>query len=51
MYAWSDARKFLGYPNELYDEQVEEILKIAFQPEAVCRAIEQPRECDENTTL
>ena len=43
--------KFLGCPNELTDEQVEEILKIAFQPEAVSRAIEQFRESDENTTL
>ena len=43
--------KFLGCPNELTDEQVEEILKIAFQPEAVGRAIEQFRESDENTTL
>ena len=43
--------KFLGCPNELTDEQVEEILKIAFQPEAVGRAIEQFRESNENTTL
>ena len=43
--------KFLGYPNELTNEQVEEILKIAFQPEAVGRAIEQFRESNENTTL
>jgi hypothetical protein len=40
--------KFLGCPNELTDEQVEEILKIAFQPEAVGRAIEQFRESNEN---
>ena len=43
--------KFLGCPNELTDEQVEEILKIAFQPEAVGSAIEQFRESNENTTL
>ena len=43
--------KFLGCPNELTDEQVEEILKNAFQPEAVGRAIEQFRESNENTTL
>ena len=40
---------FLGCPNELTDEQVEEILKIAFQPEAVSRAIEQFRESNENS--
>ena len=39
---------FLGCPNELTDEQVEEILKIAFQPEAVGRAIEQFRENNKN---
>ncbi len=39
--------KFLGYPNELTDEQVEEILKIAFQSETVSRAIEQFRESNE----
>ena len=43
--------KFLGCPNELTDEQVEEILKIAFHPEAIGRAIEQFRESNENTTL
>ena len=43
--------KLLGYPNELTDEQVEEILKIAFQSEAVGRAIEQFRESNKNTTL
>ena len=43
--------KFLGCPNELTDEQVEEILKIAFQPEAVSGAIEQFRKSKENTTL
>ena len=43
--------KFLGCPNELTDEQVEAILKIAFHTEAVGRAIEQFRESDENTTL
>ena len=43
--------KFLGCPNELTDEQVEEILKIAFHPEAVGMAIEQFRESNENTTL
>ena len=43
--------KFLGCPDELTDEQVEEILKIAFQSEAVGRAIGQFRESDENTTL
>ena len=43
--------KFLGCSNELTDEQVEEILKIAFQFEAVGRAIEQFRESNENTTL
>ena len=43
--------KFLGCPNELTDEQVEEILKIAFQPEAVSGAIEQFRKSNENTTL
>ena len=43
--------KFLGCPNELTDEQVEEILKIAFQSEAVGRAIEQFRDSNENTTL
>ena len=43
--------KFLGCPNELTDEQVEEILKIAFHPEAVGKAIEQFRESNENTTL
>ena len=41
--------KFLGCPNELTDEQVEEILKIAFQPEAVGRAIEQFRESNDTT--
>lgn len=39
--------KFLGCPNELTDEQVEEILKIAFQPEAVSGAIEQFRKSNE----
>ena len=39
--------KFLGCPNELTDEQVEEILKIAFQPEAVGMVIEQFRESNE----
>lgn len=43
--------KFLGCPNELTDEQVETILKIAFHPEAVGKAIEQFRESNENTTL
>lgn len=43
--------KFLGCPNELTDKQVEEILKIAFHPEAVGRAIEQFKESNENTTL
>ena len=43
--------KFLGCPNELTDEQVEEILKIAFLLEAVGRAIEQFRESNENNTL
>ncbi len=43
--------KFLGCPNELTDEQVETILKIAFHTEAVCRAIEHFRESNENTTL
>ena len=43
--------KFLGCPNELTDEQVEAILKIAFHTEAVGRAIEQFRESNENTTL
>ena len=43
--------KFLGCPNELTDEQVEEILKIAFQSETVGKAIEQFRESNENTTL
>jgi hypothetical protein len=43
--------KFLGCPNELTDEQVEGILKIAFHPEAVGRAIEQFKESNENTTL
>ncbi len=43
--------KFLGCPNELTDEQVEEILKIAFHPEAIGRAIEQFRESNENATL
>ncbi len=41
--------KFLGCPNELTDKQVEEILKIAFQPEAVGRAIEQFRESNETS--
>ncbi|MBR2867661.1 MAG: DUF3847 domain-containing protein [Clostridia bacterium] len=41
--------KFLGCPNELTDEQVEEILKIAFQPEEVGRAIEQFRESNETS--
>ncbi len=41
--------KFLGCPNELIDEQVEEILKIAFQPESVGRAIEQFRESNETS--
>ena len=40
--------KFLGCPDELTDEQVETILKIAFQPEAVSRAIEQFRENNKN---
>ncbi len=43
--------KFLGCPNELTDEQAEEILKIAFQPEAVGMAIKQFRESNKNTTL
>lgn len=43
--------RFLACPNELTDEQVEEILKIAFQFEAVGRAIEQFKEANENTTL
>ena len=43
--------KFLGCPDELTDEQVETILKIAFHPEAIGRAIEQFRESNENTTL
>ena len=43
--------KFLGCPDELTDEQVETILKIAFHPEAVGKAIEQFRESNENTTL
>ena len=43
--------KFLGCPNELTDEQVEEILKIAFKSEAVGRAIEKFRESNENTTF
>ena len=43
--------KFLGCPNEFTDEQVEEILKIAFHSEAVGRAIEQFKESNENTTL
>ncbi len=43
--------KFLGCPNELTDEQVETILKIAFHYEAVGKAIEQFRESNENTTL
>ena len=43
--------KFLGCPENLTDEQVEEILKIAFQPEAVSGAIEQFRKSNENTTL
>ena len=42
---------FLGCPNELTDEQVETILKIAFHPEAVGKAIEQFRESNENATL
>ncbi len=41
--------KFLGCPNELTDEQVEEILKIASHPEAVGRAIEQFRESNETS--
>ena len=41
--------KFLGCPNELTDEQVEEILKIAFHPEAIGRAIEQFRESNETS--
>ncbi len=40
--------KFLGCPNELTDEQVKEILKIAFQSEAVGRAIEQFKESSKN---
>lgn len=40
---------FLSCPNELTDEQVEEILKIAFHPEAVGKAIEQFRENNENS--
>ena len=43
--------KFLGCPNELTNEQVETILKIAFHTESVCRAIEHFRETNENTTL
>ncbi len=43
--------KFLGCPDELTDEQVETILKIAFHTEAVGRAIEHFRESNENTTL
>lgn len=39
--------KFLGCPDELTDEQVETILKIAFHPKAVGRAIEQFRESNE----
>ena len=43
--------KFLGCPDELTDEQVETILKIAFHPEAVGKAIEHFKETNENTTL
>lgn len=41
--------KFLSCPNELTDEQIETILKIAFHPEAVGKAIEQFRENNENS--
>ena len=41
--------KFLGCSNELTDEQVETILKIAFHPEAVGKAIEQFRESNETS--
>ena len=41
--------KFLGCPDELTDEQVETILKIAFHTEAVGRAIEHFRESNENS--
>lgn len=41
--------KFLGCPDDLTDEQVETILKIAFHTEAVCRAIEHFRESNENS--
>ncbi len=40
--------KFLGCPNKLTDEQVEEILKIAFQSDAVGRAIEHLKKINEN---
>ena len=41
--------KFLGCPDELTDEQVETILKIAFHPEAIGRAIEQFRDSNETS--
>lgn len=43
--------KFLGCPENLTDEQVETILKVAFHTEAVGRTIEHFKENNENTTL
>lgn len=43
--------KYLGCPENLTDEQVENILKVAFHPEAVGKAIEHFKESNENTTL
>lgn len=43
--------KHLGCPENLTDEQVETILKVAFHTEAVGKAIEHFKDSNENTTL
>ena len=43
--------KYLGCPENLTDEQVETILKVAFHAEAAGKAIEHFKESNENTTL
>ena len=43
--------KYLGCPENLTDEQVETILKVAFHTEAVGKAIEHFKESNEKFTL
>ncbi|MGN0546799.1 MAG: DUF3847 domain-containing protein [Acutalibacteraceae bacterium] len=43
--------KYLGCPENLTDEQVETILKVAFHAEAVGKAIENFKKSKENSTL